>query len=155
APAPVNTPATPRAAVAAQPPSEPRNPRRETLVATCSASLLVFSNMNDLLLVRNRSCGHFPIGRLGWGFAVVRLLFLAGAGEDEVQMLLAAGDPLGPDDSLLVDQERKRRRVGLEPLGDGILFLGQDRKAGVGFPGPGTGLVDVGVVDHHDLVRAP
>jgi hypothetical protein len=38
--------------VAAQPPSESRNRRRETLVATCSASLLVFSNMLDLLVVK-------------------------------------------------------------------------------------------------------
>jgi hypothetical protein len=112
--------------VAAQPPSEPRNPRRDTLLATCSASLLVFSNMLDLLLVRNRCCGHFPIGRPGWGFTVVRLLFLAGTGEKEVEMYFSCmGTSLFPAGWLMTaksptlipsDDRALARRIVLEAV---------------------------------------
>jgi hypothetical protein len=45
----VRTPAKPRAVAPAHRPSEPRNPRRDTLVASFSASWLVVSNMIDLI----------------------------------------------------------------------------------------------------------
>jgi len=49
-PAVVRTPAMARAVAPAHRPSEVKKCRRDTLVATFSASLLVFSNIIDLLL---------------------------------------------------------------------------------------------------------
>ena len=48
-----------RQAAAARPPSEPRNTRRDTLAASCSARRIVCSNLIDLLRGGNRTLGIF------------------------------------------------------------------------------------------------
>jgi hypothetical protein len=64
APDVVSTPAKPRAVAPAHRPSEPRNPRRDTRVASSSASLLVVSNMIDLRQ-ENRRMGLHPLRWVG------------------------------------------------------------------------------------------
>jgi hypothetical protein len=57
---PLRREAAPIAAAAAQPPSEPRNPRRDTLDASFSASRLVCSNIIDLLCGRKQKLWTSP-----------------------------------------------------------------------------------------------
>jgi hypothetical protein len=55
----VSTPAKPKAVAPAHRPSDPRNPRRDTPVASFSAILFVVSNMIDLLIGKRMENGHY------------------------------------------------------------------------------------------------
>src|SRR5207253_706737 len=99
---PASTPAIPTAAL----PRPPKNPRRETLVASLSAASQSLPNMVALLHVGGGNGTIRPVplrrGRRGLlGF----LRGVAGAGQHIADMLAVVDDPPGRDHAPLVDQE--------------------------------------------------
>src|SRR5437764_280022 len=123
-----STPATAAATVRALWPRRPRNRRRDTPVATASANRSIFSNMMDLLYLGTGKIlfRHALLCRGLFVIAMPVLQRLAGAGQDEADVLAVVDDALGDDDALLVDQKGEGRRIHLIALADAELLLHQD-----------------------------